>query len=69
MGEYEDKIDLILRASQLQVRNNRYNYSADHAEKSGILDEQITDILNPKHEEKKTIQDLTRDVLSGETEQ
>ncbi len=58
-------IKLNLKATQLIMRDRRWDREGNF-EKSKVLDEQITDIFNPKHEHKKTIQDLTKDALSGQ---
>ncbi len=64
-NEIFDAIKVNLRATQLLIRNKRWAFASDE-EKSKIVDEQISDILNPK--ERKTIRDLTKDVLSGGSE-
>ena len=70
MNEYDEMFDAIKKGLQLQqltVRNQQWAY-ADDKEQAEIISKQITDILNPKHEDKKTIQDLTKDALSGGSE-
>ena len=65
MDNYNDvfaAIKLNLEATQLVMRNTAWAFASDE-EKSKIIDQQISDILNP--EVKKTIVDLTKDVLSG----
>lgn len=66
MDRYDEvfaAIKVNLKATQLLMRNKRWAF-ADDKDKADIIDKQITDILNPK--EKKTIVDLTKDVLSRE---
>lgn len=68
MNEYDDIFDAIklnLKATQLVMRNTAWAFASDK-EKSKIIDEQISSILNPK--ERKTIIDLTKGVLSGRDE-
>ncbi len=68
MDRYDEMFDAVkkgLKLQQLTARNQQWAY-ADDKEQAEIVSKQITDILNPKHEEKKTIADLTKDALSGE---
>ena len=65
MNDYDEKIDLMLRCHQVEVRNKQYVY-ADDEQKSKILDQQITDILNPKQDQ--TLAERTHDALLGSGE-
>lgn len=55
-----EEVELILKSHQLILRDRRWEHS-DNYEKSKVIDEQITDLLNPKQE--TTLQDLTKDIL------
>ena len=68
MNEYDDMFDAIkkgLALQQLTARNQKWAY-ADDEQKSKILDQQITDILNPKQDQ--TLPERTHDALLGGSE-
>ena len=68
MNEYDDMFDAIkkgLALQQLTARNQKWAY-ADDKNKADIIDQQITDILNPKQDQ--TLAERTHDALSEESE-
>ncbi|KKL27808.1 hypothetical protein LCGC14_2381470 [marine sediment metagenome] len=61
----DEKMDLILRANQIIIRDRRYN-TLESQEKSRVIDEAITDILNPKIN--PGLAERTHDALKGVNE-
>lgn len=57
-----DEMKLILKTNQLIIRDRRWQHE-DNYEKSKVIDEQITELLNPKEDNKFT--DQTKQALSN----
>lgn len=56
-----EHLDLILKSNQLIIRDRNWN-NGDYESQSKVIDEQITDLLNPKVE--PTLQERTFEPLS-----
>lgn len=56
-----EEIKLILKSNQLIMRDRMWN-SQNLRDKSNVIDEQITELLNPESE--TSIQDKTKSALS-----
>lgn len=60
-----DPLDLILRCNQLMIRDRTWN-DGTNEEKAKVIEEQITDLLNPKIN--PGVAERTHDALKGRAE-
>jgi len=61
----EEKIDTILEANQLLIRDRNF-YTNEFEERAKIIDQRITELLNPKQE--TPLRELTYDAFHEQDE-